>query len=80
MSPTAESLLVSLEQLPPPEHHQVMLEFLRRIRSITTSIQTNLFKCSSQDILLTIQGSWGNQATDEIYKQVAQQRKLNRRA
>jgi hypothetical protein len=33
MSPTTQSILASIDQLPPKEQHQLMLEFLRRIDS-----------------------------------------------
>jgi hypothetical protein len=48
MSPTIQSILTSLEQLPSNEQHQLMLEFLRRINPISLSemMDDDLIQCA----------------------------------
>ena len=40
-------------------------------------IPTDLFKLLPEEILLMTQGSWGNQTSDEIDNQLAQQRQVD---
>jgi len=86
MSPELQQLVQNIDQLPPIDRWEILEHLMRQFKqslemnvseSITTSSQTNLFKHSYQDILLTTQGSWGNQSPDEIDNQLAQQRQLD---
>jgi hypothetical protein len=48
MSPTTQSILASIDQLPPKEQHQLMLEFLRRVdaTSLTELMDDALVYCA----------------------------------
>jgi hypothetical protein len=48
MSPTTQSILASIDQLPPKEQHQLMLEFLRRVdaTSLTELTDDALVHCA----------------------------------
>jgi hypothetical protein len=48
MSPTTQSILASIDQLPPTEQHQLMLEFLRRVdaTSLTELMDDALVYCA----------------------------------
>lgn len=86
MSPQLQKIVQNIDQLPPIDRWEILEHLMEQFKqslemnvseSITTSIPTNLLKLSSQDILLRTQGSWGNQTSDEIDHQLAQQRHLD---
>ena len=86
MSPQLQQIVQNIDQLPLldrweiPEH--LMGQFKRSLgmnvsESTMTFVPSNLLRLSSEDILLTTQGSWGNQTFDEIDNQLDQQRQLD---
>ena len=86
MSPQLQQIVQNINQLSPIDRWEILEHLMGQFKkslginvsgSTMASISTSLVKLSPEDILLMTQGSWGNQTTDEIDHQLAQQRQFD---
>ena len=86
MSPELQQIVQNINQLSPIDRWEILEHLMGQFKkslginvseSTMTPIPPNFSKLSSEDILLMTQGSWGNQTTDEIDNQLAQQRQFD---
>lgn len=86
MSPELQQIVQNINQFSPIDRWEILEHLMGQFKkslginvseSTMTTISTSLVKLSSEEILLMTQGSWGNQTSDEIDNQLAQQRQLD---